>query len=119
MTELIVGRASRSLDRQVSVYAPTARSGNAFQLVLAIGTMMVCFGIFGSVAGMMPIVATRLNLTEPQVGLALAAPMLLGSVSRIVLGIFADRFGGRVVLIGVMVFSVIPALLLGLAHTYG
>jgi NNP family nitrate/nitrite transporter-like MFS transporter len=44
--------------------------------------------------------------------------MLLGSVGRIGLGILADRYGGRVVLIGVMIFSVIPALLLGLAQTY-
>jgi NNP family nitrate/nitrite transporter-like MFS transporter len=94
------------------------RAREEVQLVLATGGFFVCFAIFGSVAGMMPFTAERLGLTNAQVGFALAVPVLLGAAGRIPLGMLTDRIGGRAVYIGVMAFSIVPALLMGLANRY-
>ena len=49
---------------------------------------------------------------------ALAVPVLLGSLGRIPLGILTDARGGRVVFIGVMLCSVVPAVLIGWVTEY-
>lgn len=86
-----------------------APKGSTLQLVLATGAFAVCFAVFGSVSGMMNILTDRLQMTERQVGLALAIPILFGSLGRIPLGILTDRVGGRAVFIGVMAASIVPA----------
>jgi NNP family nitrate/nitrite transporter-like MFS transporter len=92
-----------------------APAGNTLQLVLATGAFAVCFAIFGSVSAMMPELRRpeRLNLSPLEVSIALAVPVLLGSLGRIPLGIMTDRFGGRAVFTGVLVASIVPALLMG------
>jgi NNP family nitrate/nitrite transporter-like MFS transporter len=88
------------------------------QLVLATGAFAVCFALFGSVSAMMPILKKMLHLDPVQVAIAIALPVLLGSLGRIPLGMLADRFGGRVVFSAVMAVSIVPALLLGWLTSY-
>ncbi len=93
--------------------------GNPLQLTLATGAFAVCFAVFGSVSAMMPILKKQLALDPVRVSIALAVPVLLGSLGRIPLGILTDRFGGRVVFSAVMAVSIVPALLMGWASSYG
>ncbi len=93
--------------------------GNALQLTLATGAFAVCFAVFGSVSAMMPILKKMLHLDPVQVSIAIALPVLLGSIGRIPLGILTDRFGGRIVFSTVMAVSIIPAVLLGWLSSYG
>lgn len=98
---------------------PQAPDGHATrQLVLATGAFAVCFAVFGSVAGMMPVLTERLRLTELQVGVALAVPILLGSLGRIPLGMLADRMGGRRVFLAVMLASLVPAAIAPAVESY-
>lgn len=90
----------------------------ALQLALATGAFAVCFAVFGSVAGMMPVLTERLHLTEPQVGVALAVPILLGSLGRIPAGMLADRIGGRRVFLAVMLASLVPAAVAPYVESY-
>src|SRR5262249_22673585 len=85
------------------------RSGNAFQLLLATGAFAICFAVFGSVSAMMPILKKNLGLGPVQVSVALAIPVLLGSLGRIPLGMLTDRYGGRLIFSLVMACSVAPA----------
>ncbi len=96
----------------------TPAQGNRLQLLLATGAFAVCFAIFGSVSAMMPILKTRLNLSPVQVSVALALPVLLGSLGRIPLGMLTDRYGGRKVFSIVMAGSIIPVLAMGWVQTY-
>jgi NNP family nitrate/nitrite transporter-like MFS transporter len=48
----------------------------------------------------------------------IAAPVLLGSVIRLPMGMLADRFGGRIVFGLLLAFIALPAYMLSLAHTY-
>jgi NNP family nitrate/nitrite transporter-like MFS transporter len=67
---------------------------------------------------MMPLLKERMRLSAGEVGLALAVPVLLGSLGRIPLGILTDRFGGRLVFTVVMLLSVVPAVLMGWVDDY-
>ena len=92
--------------------------GNALQLALATGAFALCFAVFGSVSAMMPIIRKQLHLDPLQASIAVALPVLLGSLGRIPLGMLTDRFGGRVVFSAVMAFSIIPALAIGHVTSY-
>jgi MFS transporter, NNP family, nitrate/nitrite transporter len=92
--------------------------GNTLQLSLATGAFAICFAVFGSVSAMMPILKENLRLDPVQVSVALAIPVLLGSVGRIPLGILSDRYGGRLIFALVMVASAIPAVLMGYVANY-
>ncbi len=98
--------------------APAPPSGNLLQLTMATGAFAVCFSVFGSMSAMMPIVRDRLGLTAMQVSIAIAVPVILGSIGRIPLGMLADRFGGRLVFSLTMLASIIPAALLGWVDSY-
>ena len=98
--------------------AAMACPGNSLQLVLGTGAFAVCFAIFGSVSAMMPQLRVRLQLEPIQISVALAIPVLLGSLGRIPLGILTDRYGGRIVFIAVLIASILPALLMGWVEYY-
>ncbi len=103
------------MQENMSEYAP---SGNTLQLMLATGAFAVCFAIFGSVSAMMPILRKNLSLSPIEVSIAIALPVLLGSLGRIPLGMLTDRYGGRVIFSIVMILSVIPAMLMGWVSNY-
>lgn len=88
------------------------QQGNALQLTLATGAFALCFAVFGSVSAQMSELERKLRLSELEVGLALAVPVLLGSLGRIPLGILTDRLGGRLVFLLVLLGSIPPALLM-------
>lgn len=93
-------------------------AGNTLQLILGTGAFAVCFAVFGSVSAMMPTIRQNLGLSPMQVSIAVALPVLLGSLGRIPLGILTDRYGGRWVFTAVMAAAAIPALLMGVVREY-
>jgi NNP family nitrate/nitrite transporter-like MFS transporter len=95
-----------------------APSGNTLQLALATGAFAFCFAVFGSVSAMMPMLKKQLQLSPVQVSIALAIPVLLGSLGRIPVGMLSDRFGGRIVFSLVMAGSIITAFLMGKVSSY-
>jgi NNP family nitrate/nitrite transporter-like MFS transporter len=93
-------------------------SSAKLQLALGTGAFALCFAVFGSMSAMMPVISKHMALTPVQKSVAIAIPVLLGSLGRIPLGILADRFGGRIVFSLVMLFSIIPAFLMGGVSNY-
>ena len=93
-------------------------TGNSMQLTLATGAFAICFAVFGSVSAMMPLLKKNLGLDPVQVSIALAIPVLLGSLGRIPLGMLTDRYGGRMIFSIVMACSIVPALLMGFVTSY-
>ncbi len=93
-------------------------SGNALQLTLATGAFAVCFAAFGSVSALMPILRKQLGLTPVETSVALAIPVLLGSLGRIPLGMLTDRFGGRRVFIAVLAASSLAAAAMAWVASY-
>ena len=60
----------------------------------------------------------ELGLNGTEFGLLVGTPILTGSVSRLFIGILADRFGGRIVMSLVMVIAAVAGFGLSYAHTY-
>jgi MFS transporter, NNP family, nitrate/nitrite transporter len=67
---------------------------NPLQLILGTGAFALCFAIFGSVSAMMPVLKKQFHLAPVQASIAMAIPVLLGSLGRIPLGLLTDRLGG-------------------------
>ncbi len=97
----------------------SSESSAKLQLVLGTGAFALCFAVFGSLSAMMPILSKQMHLTPVQKSIAVAVPVLLGSLGRIPLGMLTDRFGGRSVFTAVMLLSIIPSFLMGGVNDYG
>ena len=88
--------------------------------VLIVSTLAftVCFMVwmmFGVIG--IPIRKT-LNLNATQFGLLTATPVLTGSLIRVPLGMWTDKFGGRIVLFLLILACVVPIWLIGYATEY-
>jgi NNP family nitrate/nitrite transporter-like MFS transporter len=59
-----------------------------------------------------------LNLTDTEFGLLVGTPILTGSLIRLVLGIWADQYGGRIVNVAVMLTAALATWLLTFANSY-
>ena len=78
----------------------------------------VCFAVWTifSIIGVK--IKTDLGLSETQFGLLIGMPILTGSLVRMVLGVWTDRFGGRLVYAATMLATAIATFLLAFAQTY-
>lgn len=75
-------------------------------------TIWMMFGVIG-----IPI-KSALHLNETEFGILTAMPVLTGSLIRVPLGIWTDRFGGRIVLFLLMLSTVLPIYLISYATEY-
>lgn len=94
------------------------QSSPKFQLALGAGAFALCFAVFGTMSAMMPMLSKQMHLSPLQKSVAVALPVLLGSIGRIPLGMLTDRFGGRIIFSAVMALSIIPAFLMGTVTDY-
>ncbi|KZC39762.1 MULTISPECIES: MFS transporter [Rhodanobacter] len=78
----------------------------------------VCFAVWTifSIIGIQ--IKQQLGLNETQFGLLIATPILTGSLIRLLLGIWADQYGGHRVFAAVMLCAAVATWMLGYAHTY-
>lgn len=81
----------------------------AFTACFAVWTLFSIIGIK---------IQKELGLNGTQFGLLIGTPILTGAVSRLFIGILADRFGGRKVMPIVMLTAAAAAFLLTYAKTY-
>jgi NNP family nitrate/nitrite transporter-like MFS transporter len=98
----------------------TTKTSNKAYSVLIVSTLAftVCFMVwmmFGVIG--IPI-KKALNLNATQFGLLTAMPILTGSLVRVPLGIWTDRFGGRIVMLILMLSTVVPIWMMSYATEY-
>ncbi|MDX8535607.1 MFS transporter [Mesorhizobium sp. VK25A] len=93
-----------------------AKSGQILSASTAAFT--VCFAVWTifSIIGIR--IRQELGLTETQFGLLVGTPILTGSLLRVALGIWTDRYGGRIVFTANMLAAAAATFLLSYAHTY-
>jgi NNP family nitrate/nitrite transporter-like MFS transporter len=89
---------------------------NPTALSLALAAFTVCFFAWSLFGPLGPTLQDHLKLSDFQLAVVIAIPVLLGSILRIPLGILADRYGGRIVFTALMAYTVIPLVLLALFH---
>ena len=88
--------------------------------VLASSTVSftVCFMIWMMFAVLGIPIKQQLGLNETEFGILAATPVLSGSLIRVPLGIWTDRYGGRIVLFVLMLASVLPIYFMQFATEY-
>src|SRR5262252_10549436 len=79
------------------------------QLVLGTASFAICFAAWGLISAFAPRFRELFHLTATQTALLVAVPVLLGALLRIVTGMLADRFGGRIVFAALMIVVAVPA----------
>ena len=87
-------------------------------LIVSTFAFTVCFMVwmmFGVIG--IPI-KKMLNLNSTQFGLLMSMPVLTGSLVRVPLGIWTDKFGGRIVMAAVMATTVPAIWMMGYATEY-
>ncbi len=92
-------------DRQRALIASTT----AFTVCFAVWTIFSIIGIG---------IKQKLGLSESEFGLLVGTPILSGSLIRLMLGVWTDRYGGRIVYVLVMLSAAVATFLLSYATTY-
>lgn len=90
--------------------------GNTRALVLATLAFTVSFYAWSMMGPLGPDLQDLMDLSEVQLAMMIAVPVLMGSLMRIPLGLLTDHFGGRGVFTGLMAFTLIPLAALALWH---
>jgi NNP family nitrate/nitrite transporter-like MFS transporter len=96
----------------------TVPKGRGAALGMSTLAFTVCFAVWTifSIIGIQ--IKKDLGLTDTQFGLLVGTPILTGSLIRLILGIWADQYGGRVVYVGVMIAAAMATWLLTFAYDY-
>jgi NNP family nitrate/nitrite transporter-like MFS transporter len=104
------------MTQPLSATSPTASPIRALSMSTIAFT--VCFAVWTifSIIGVK--IKADLGLTETQFGLLIGMPILTGSLVRILLGIWTDRLGGRLVYTATMLSAAVATFLLAFATTY-
>jgi NNP family nitrate/nitrite transporter-like MFS transporter len=92
--------------------------GAAGALWLSTIAFTACFAVWTifSIIGIK--IQQDLGLSETQFGLLIGTPILTGSLVRLILGMWSEQLGGRIVYFGVMLAAALATYLLTFAHTY-
>src|SRR5262245_55473163 len=95
-----------------------ARRGRTTALTMSTLAFTVCFAVWTifSIVGVQ--IKKDLGLSDTQFGLLVGTPILTVSLIRLILGIWADQYGGRIVYTGVMVAAAVATFLLTYAYDY-
>lgn len=95
--------------QQYKAWSVVIASTLAFTVCFMIWMMFAVIGI--------PIKET-LGLNETEFGILIATPVLTGSLIRLPLGMWTDRFGGRIVFFVLMLSTVVPIWLISYSTAY-
>lgn len=105
MTHSTIGELSASNMQRRALWLSTI----AFTVCFAVWTIFSIIGIR---------IKEELGLNETEFGLLVGLPILTGSLIRIVLGVWTDRYGGRLVYTLLMLSAAVATFLLAYASTY-
>ncbi len=93
-------------------------AGQSAALWMSTIAFTVCFAVWTIFAIIGVRIKEELGLSETQFGLLVGTPILTGSLIRLVLGIWTDQYGGRIVYTVTMLAAAAATFALSYAHTY-
>jgi NNP family nitrate/nitrite transporter-like MFS transporter len=94
------------------------RGDQSRALWLSTFAFTVCFAVWTIFAIIGIQIKKDLGLSDTQFGLLVGTPILTGSLIRLILGIWADQYGGRVVYTLTMLSAAVMTFFLTYAHDY-
>lgn len=87
-------------------------------LGLSTGAFTACFAVWTIFSIIGVAIKQELGLSESEFGLLVATPILTGSVTRLFLGVWTEKYGGRIVFPAQMILTAIATWMLTWASTY-
>jgi len=87
-------------------------------LALSTFSFAVCFAVWTIFSIIGVSIKTELDLSETEFGILVATPILTGSISRLLLGIWTEQYGGRLVMTLQMLVTAACTWLLAGVNTY-
>jgi NNP family nitrate/nitrite transporter-like MFS transporter len=102
----------------MTTMAGVRRSDSRRALWLSTIAFTICFAVWTifSIIGVQ--IKNELGLSETQFGLLVGTPILTGSLVRLLLGVWTDQYGGRIVYTAVMLSAALATWLLTFAYDY-
>ena len=118
MRLLLAAETGAVMGVEMAELAGVSRADQNRALGLSTTAFVVCFAVWTifSILGLR--IKEDLGLSDTEFGLLAGTPILTGSLSRILLGVWTDQYGGRLVYTLTMVLAAIATLLLSFATTY-
>ncbi|WP_108663872.1 nitrate/nitrite transporter [Acuticoccus kandeliae] len=99
-------------------HALPSRADQKRALGLSTVSFTACFAVWTIFSIIGVAIKDELGLTESQFGLLVATPILTGSITRLFLGVWTERYGGRIVFATQMILTALATWALTLAHSY-
>ena len=96
----------------------TKKPGAGKALFFSTTAFAVSFAVWGLIGALAPVFTQLYNLSATQKSVMIAFPVLLGSIGRLFAGLMGDKFGGRIVMSVLLVFSAIPAIAIGFSSSF-
>ncbi|MEZ5733768.1 MAG: MFS transporter [Paracoccaceae bacterium] len=87
-------------------------------LALSTIAFTVCFAVWTIFSIIGVAIKKELGLNEFEFGLLVATPILTGSLTRLILGVWTEKYGGKLVFSAQMILTGLATWALTLAHTY-
>lgn len=87
-------------------------------LIMSTLAFTVCFAVWMMFAVIGVPIKNELGLNETEFGILIATPVLTGSLIRLPLGMWTDKFGGRIVFFALMLATVVPIWLMSHATAF-
>lgn len=91
------------------IKAPFFPQGNVLVLVMATLAFTLSFGLWILMGPLSSIIKDQWDLSYTANSVLIAIPILMGSVMRIPMGMLTDKYGGRIVMSGLLMFTAIVA----------
>lgn len=88
------------------------------QLTLQTSSLFVGFMVWVLISSLMPYITADIPLTSGQGSIVTAIPVILGSLMRIPIGFYADRFGARIIFIISFLILLFPVFYLSIADSF-
>ncbi len=100
------------------IHAPHLRKEQWSVAISSTLAFTVCFAVWMMFAVIGIPIKKTLGLNATEFGILTATPVLTGSLIRVPLGMWTDKYGGRIVLFVLMLSTVIPIWLISYATAY-
>jgi NNP family nitrate/nitrite transporter-like MFS transporter len=88
-----------------------------WQLPLQTLSLVVGFMVWVIISSLMPYIKKSIPLSPNEIALVTAVPVILGSLMRILLGYWANRFGARILFFISFIILIFPVFYISVAHS--
>lgn len=89
----------------------------SFQLVLQTSSLVIGFMVWVILSSLMPYISADIDLTASEMTLVTAVPVILGSILRIPIGYWTNRYGARLIFTISFIILLLPVFIISSADS--